>query len=249
MSLDFNLDRYLERLGLASLPAGDGRRLACAGPPSVEGLRILHHAHVERVPYENLDIQLGRPMSIGPLASAARIAAGRGGYCYQLNGAFGLLLGWIGTRVLEAMQPPNMLRVSHFSVDGTVLAFVTAVSCMSGMLFAIAPALRARRRDPAEALSGGSRGGTQSRRTRRWGDALVVSEVAIALMLTVGAGLLGRRGGGLHVQHQQCAVGRHHEDAADQRAAGGAREMRPGRFADVAGPHAAAPAEGLRAPA
>ena len=99
MSLDFNLDRYLERLGLASLPAGDGRRLACAGPPSVEGLRILHHAHVERVPYENLDIQLGRPMSIGPLASAARIAAGRGGYCYQLNGAFGLLLSALGYSV------------------------------------------------------------------------------------------------------------------------------------------------------
>ena len=108
------------------------------------------------------------------------------------GGAFGLLLGWLGTHVLEGMQPANMLRVSHFSVDRTVLLFVTLISCASGMLFAIAPALRARRRDPADALSGGSRGGTQSRRARRWGDALVVSEVAIALMLTVGAGLLGR---------------------------------------------------------
>lgn len=99
MSLDFSLDRYLERLGLTSLPVGDRRQLTHAGPPSVEGLRILHRAHVERVPYENLDIQLGRSMSISPLAAAARIAAGRGGYCYQLNGAFGLLLSVLGYTV------------------------------------------------------------------------------------------------------------------------------------------------------
>lgn len=85
MSVDFDINRYLARLGVAH-----------PGPPSVEGLRALHRAHVERVPYENLEIQLGRPTSTSPLESARRIANGRGGYCYHLNGAFGLLLSMLG---------------------------------------------------------------------------------------------------------------------------------------------------------
>ena len=109
------------------------------------------------------------------------------------GGACGLLLGWAGTRVLEGMQPPEMLRVSHFSVDGTVLLFVTLITLRERNAVrhrtgaARAPARSGGRAHPVE-----SRGGTQGRRVRRWGDALVVSEVAIALMLTVGAGLLGR---------------------------------------------------------
>jgi arylamine N-acetyltransferase len=85
LSLNFDVDRYLARLGVTH-----------TGPPSVEGLRTLHRAHVERVPYENLEIQLGRPTSVSALESAARIVAGRGGYCYHLNGAFGLLLSALG---------------------------------------------------------------------------------------------------------------------------------------------------------
>jgi arylamine N-acetyltransferase len=76
---------YLSRLGIGY-----------SGPPSVDGLRALHRAHTERVPYENLEIQLGRPTTINPFDSAARIVAGRGGYCYHLNGAFGLLLSALG---------------------------------------------------------------------------------------------------------------------------------------------------------
>ena len=77
---------YLRRLGLA-----DG------GEPSVASLRALHRAHVERVAYEALEIQLGRPTTIEPLESAERIVARhRGGYCYHLNGAFALLLDALG---------------------------------------------------------------------------------------------------------------------------------------------------------
>ncbi|HEY1487380.1 MAG TPA: arylamine N-acetyltransferase, partial [Micromonosporaceae bacterium] len=61
-----------------------------------ERLFALHRAHVALVPYENIDIQLGRPPSIDPYASAERIIAGRGGYCYHLNGAFALLLTELG---------------------------------------------------------------------------------------------------------------------------------------------------------
>jgi N-hydroxyarylamine O-acetyltransferase len=81
-----NVDGYLRRLGLDRAVAG----------PSTEGLFALHRAHVSRVPYENLEIQLGRVTTVDPQASAARIIAGRGGYCYHLNGAFALLLETLG---------------------------------------------------------------------------------------------------------------------------------------------------------
>lgn len=79
---------YLRRLHL-----GD------PGPPSVAALFALHRAHVERVPYENLEIQLGRPTTVDPYESVARVLRGRGGYCYHLNGAFAALLLALGFEV------------------------------------------------------------------------------------------------------------------------------------------------------
>jgi N-hydroxyarylamine O-acetyltransferase len=65
--------------------------------PSVEALRALHEAHVERIAYEALEIQLGRPTTVDPHESAARILdRHRGGYCFHLNGAFSLLLAALG---------------------------------------------------------------------------------------------------------------------------------------------------------
>jgi N-hydroxyarylamine O-acetyltransferase len=73
---------YLDRLGIAD-----------PGEPSVAGLRALHAAHVERVTYEAIEIQLGRPTTVDPYESAERIVARHpGGYCYHLNGAFSSLL-------------------------------------------------------------------------------------------------------------------------------------------------------------
>ncbi|MGJ6963401.1 arylamine N-acetyltransferase family protein [Streptosporangium sp. G11] len=69
------------------------------GPPSVESLHLLHRAHAERVPYECMEIWLGRPTTVDPVESAARIIRGRGGYCYHLNGAFSMLLKALGYRV------------------------------------------------------------------------------------------------------------------------------------------------------
>jgi N-hydroxyarylamine O-acetyltransferase len=87
MAPRLDLAGYLRRLDLAEDP----------GPPSPEGLRALHAAHVERIPYEGIEIQLGRPTTIDPHDSAERIVARhRGGYCYHLNGAFSLLLANLG---------------------------------------------------------------------------------------------------------------------------------------------------------
>jgi putative ABC transport system permease protein len=109
-----------------------------------------------------------------------------------LGGATGVALGWWGTRALQAMQPAGMLPVSRFEFDWVVLAYVLAITTLSGLLFGIAPALWSSRRLPLDALKEGGRGGSESRRIRRWGERLVIGEVALALMLSIGAGLLVR---------------------------------------------------------
>ncbi|MFK0046736.1 arylamine N-acetyltransferase [Streptomyces sp. NPDC090741] len=91
-------DGYLRRLGFARPPR-----------PTAQALFALQRAHVERIPYENLDIQLGRPPGIDPELSVRRFAAGRGGYCFHLNGAFALLLEGLGfavTRHLAGVLGP-----------------------------------------------------------------------------------------------------------------------------------------------
>jgi N-hydroxyarylamine O-acetyltransferase len=88
-SVDSELrDAYLDRLGLE------------AEPPSVEALRWLHRRQVERVPYETMWIHAGEGWGIDPTDAMTRVAFhGRGGYCYHLNGAFGLLLQSLGYSV------------------------------------------------------------------------------------------------------------------------------------------------------
>jgi arylamine N-acetyltransferase len=78
---------YLARLGVdAADPLA----------PTLGTLRGLHRAHVERIAFENIDIQLGRPQGISPEESIDRILAGRGGYCFNLNNAFAALLRILG---------------------------------------------------------------------------------------------------------------------------------------------------------
>ncbi|MFD7445036.1 arylamine N-acetyltransferase [Streptomyces sp. NPDC059909] len=87
MPLEPFIAPYLLRLGLAL----DEHR-----KPSATGLRALHRAHVEQVPWETLEIHLGRPTTVDPHESIARILQGRGGYCFHLNGAFATLLIALG---------------------------------------------------------------------------------------------------------------------------------------------------------
>ncbi|MBO2446637.1 arylamine N-acetyltransferase [Actinomadura barringtoniae] len=109
-----DVDAYLRRLGITD-----------PGRPSVSALRTLHKAHVERIPYEALDIQLGRITSIDPHDSAARITElGRGGYCYHLNGALSLLLQELGYEVVwhragvqtPGEETPGSQRANHLGL-------------------------------------------------------------------------------------------------------------------------------------
>ncbi|WP_424190048.1 arylamine N-acetyltransferase family protein [Actinokineospora sp. G85] len=78
-------DAYLARLGWSAPPR-----------PSVRTLVDLHAAQVRLVPYEVVWIALGETRSIEPLNSLRYLVAGRGGYCYHLNGALAVLLDWLG---------------------------------------------------------------------------------------------------------------------------------------------------------
>jgi putative ABC transport system permease protein len=109
-----------------------------------------------------------------------------------VGGAAGLALGWWGTQALVALQPADMLRVRDVHVSWVVVGYVAGIATLSGILFGIAPALWSGARAPSDALKEGGRGDIGSRRMRRWGNVLVVSEVALALVLTLGAGLLVR---------------------------------------------------------
>ncbi|HKE92504.1 MAG TPA: ABC transporter permease, partial [Gemmatimonadales bacterium] len=111
-----------------------------------------------------------------------------------VGGAAGLGLGWVGTRILTLLLPPDgsLLPVDTVALDWRVTLYVVGVSLACGMLFGIAPAVWASRRAPGDALATSSRGSSANVQVRRWGARLAVAEVAIALALSVAAGLLVR---------------------------------------------------------
>jgi len=76
-------------------------RIAAKRPPTVDGpaLAELHERHLATVPFENLDIQLGVPIELDEDRLVAKVIGGRGGFCYELNGAFAALLRALGAEV------------------------------------------------------------------------------------------------------------------------------------------------------
>jgi predicted permease len=113
-----------------------------------------------------------------------------------MGGAAGLVVTLLALRAVHAINPGNIPLIDRIGVDGNVLAFTFAVSLLAGILFGLAPALRAARLDLNSILRAGGRnaqgdGGLGASR-RRLRSLLVVGEVAISIVLLVGAGLLIR---------------------------------------------------------
>lgn len=106
-----------------------------------------------------------------------------------IGGAIGLLVAWWGVGVLRLVGPENVPRLDEVRMSVPVLAYAIGVSLVSGLLFGLAPALRAWKPDLAPALGEG-RTSTAGRAHLRLRSMLVVAEVAIAVVLVVGAGLL-----------------------------------------------------------
>jgi putative ABC transport system permease protein len=134
------------------------------------------------------------------MAVRAAIGAGRARIVAQLvtesvvlgvlSGLAGLLIASWGTRALLAIAPEGIPRLGEVRLNGTVFAFAVGVASLCGVLFGLAPALRVAGLPLVEGLKEGRGGaGLSQRRTQR---ALVVCEIALALILSVGAGLMIR---------------------------------------------------------
>ncbi|HXZ40184.1 MAG TPA: ABC transporter permease, partial [Terriglobales bacterium] len=90
------------------------------------------------------------------------------------------------------LVPSNIPRLNEVRIDWVVLAFALAISLLTGLAFGLAPALQSAKADLSSAIREGTRGAGWSAKTGRLRDALIVSELAFAVVLMVGAGLLLR---------------------------------------------------------
>jgi predicted permease len=106
------------------------------------------------------------------------------------GGALGVVLAVAGVAAFDAFNPGGIPRINEITVDLRVLAVSFILSIITGTLFGIVPAIQATRSDVREAISEAASSVTESRRRVRLRSALVVAEIAVALMLLVGAGLL-----------------------------------------------------------
>jgi putative ABC transport system permease protein len=133
------------------------------------------------------------------VAVRAALGAGRGRMVRQLltesvvlsalGGAVGLLLAYWGVQGVKTLAPRGVPRVSSISIDGWTMAFTLVVAVVTGLLFGLVPALRTGRGNLQTILREGSRGSTGSGRGRA---VLVAAQVALSLVLLIGAGLMMR---------------------------------------------------------
>jgi putative ABC transport system permease protein len=137
----------------------------------------------------------------GEFALRTALGASRGAVVRQLltesailalaGGALGLVITTVALALLRALHPSNLPRLAELDMDGRVLAF-TALTCLATtLLFGLAPALQAAGKDPQRSLQGAGRAGTSGVR-HRVRALLIVGEVALSVVLLVGAGLLVR---------------------------------------------------------
>ncbi|HKG48718.1 MAG TPA: ABC transporter permease [Pyrinomonadaceae bacterium] len=106
------------------------------------------------------------------------------------GGVAAVVLAFWGTSLLVSFKPENLPRLSEIGVDGRVLGFTLGISILTGLVFGLAPAWAASRDRVGDALKEGGRSATAGSARQRLRSAFVVAELAVALILLVGAGLL-----------------------------------------------------------
>jgi predicted permease len=108
------------------------------------------------------------------------------------GGAAGVLLAHLGVRALVAIAPASIPRLDEVGIDGTALAVTALVSLLAGLLLGSLPAIRSSSVGTLAALRDGGRGATGSRTRHRARNVLVTTQVALAFVLVIGAGLMVR---------------------------------------------------------
>ena len=109
-----------------------------------------------------------------------------------IAGALGVLLASWGVKLLVSAATGNIPRASEISVDGRVLGFTILISLLTGVIFGLVPALQASKTNLNDTLKDASRGTTGGLRRNRVRSVLVIVEVALSLVLLIGAGLFIR---------------------------------------------------------
>jgi predicted permease len=107
-----------------------------------------------------------------------------------LGGILGAILAWAGLRLLIAISPPWFPLLQHIGINAWVLAFTAALSVLAGVAFGVVPALQASRPNLVESLKEAGRGAMSGLARQRFRGALVAGQIALALILLAGAGLM-----------------------------------------------------------
>ena len=127
----------------------------------------------------------GRARLSRQLLTESLVLAGAGG-------VLGVFFASVGMDLLVAFGPDDLPRLDEASMDGRVLFVTFVATCLTGLLFGLAPVLRLASMDVRASLQEGSRGSTGGRGRERIRSLLVVAQVAVAVVLVVGAGLMSR---------------------------------------------------------
>jgi putative ABC transport system permease protein len=109
-----------------------------------------------------------------------------------VGGVVGLVLAWVGVQALLALEPGNLPRLDGIAMDGRVLAFTAGAVLLTTFLFGLLPALQEARSNPGDALRDATLRTTAGSQRMRFRKGIVVAEVALSVLLVVGAGLMVR---------------------------------------------------------
>jgi predicted permease len=110
----------------------------------------------------------------------------------MIGGALGLALAYAGIRLLIFLQPARLPRLTEISLDPIVVLFTFVLALAAGVLFGLIPVFKYARPQLANALKDSSRGSSEGRERHRTRNALVVAQVALAVVLLIGSGLMIR---------------------------------------------------------